>query len=218
MKKLVIVAIVAVVLASLPLFAVGQITYNIGSFNFGGPSQVIEVANNTTEMLFVTIGNKQFPLIGQGGRVHTSIISFSGWEEVPITVQVCQRTETVYRFESAPAWPDNIDQPAGLPITDEFLRSRPDKDAIKHRVGAIKRFMKKQPGGRDYIEQIKGWEHLVDAHGIAPKGPLCESPITIQALTFNRVMWGAYGNVATLLTVTGGNGQYGIVNPARWVY
>ena len=218
MKKM--FAAVVSMLAFLPVMAVAQdqTTHSIASISFGGSLQNISVVNGTDTPIVVTIDRHMNAVLYRGGSFERSVGSLSNRQEVLIRVDVCSNVEMVYRFEHAPAWPDNINQPDGLLITDSWLRFRPDNDAIKQRVGNINRFMKKQPGGGDYIAQLNEWKNKVTHHGIAPKGQLCEAPIPIEALTFNRVMWGSYGNVETALVLGVSGGRYGFINPPRWVY
>ncbi len=211
----------AALFAFLPLTAAAQIA-NIFSGSFGGPNTNITIINNTSDNspIMPTIEGRTGRIIWQGNSFEYGFGPYTnGGGEIQIEVQVCSETQTVYQFNSAPSWPDNIAEPNGLAITDAWLRTEPTKNDLRERVEIIKRFMHDQPGGGDYISQLKSWLKDVDKHGIARTGDSCVLPYTIPAIAFNWAMYNAYGgNVETVITVVGNRKDgYHIQNPPRWV-
>jgi hypothetical protein len=204
MKKMFVVLSLLMSFVLLPLAAFGQ-NGNIISFSLFGPTMKILVVNDTSDntQILTQIDFKKAPgLLSQGAQWGRGF-GFASSGQIPILVQMCQGTETVYHRNTPPDW-TREDRLGSLALTDEYLSSERSRSNLQQRVKDLKHFIHDDITRKREEAELNDWLKQM-ADGFTSKQMNCELPKTLGALTFNWAQWNGDGQTQVVMIMVHGS-------------
>lgn len=161
----------------------------------------------------INIGNIDRGTIEPNGKILYNY-GYGPGEPVDVDVSVCGSVAKIIPTNPLPGWMATDSRLIGLAITPEYVTSDPPMNAVRDRVKAIEKVLKRYSDKEEKMSELQTWFVNFKNKGPLPHAQaVCENPILIPGKIFAQRNWpGDYclQPAHIILKIVGSNGKYAV--------